>query len=55
MNLNQTIRETGMSFILSRLVALFVLIILVLGASAVLAQARLERDGVVLYWGLGKL
>ncbi|MDI1235887.1 MAG: hypothetical protein PSV26_00220 [Polaromonas sp.] len=52
MNLNQTIRETAMSFVLSKLAAHFVLLILALGSSAVLAQARLERDGVVLYWGL---
>ncbi len=41
-----------MSFVLSKLAALFMLLILALGSSAVLAQARLERDGVVLYWGL---
>ena len=44
-----------MSFIQSKLAALFtlaLLALLALGPSITLAQARLEREGVVLYWGL---
>ena len=42
-----------MSFILSKLAALFTLVLLALMPSITLAQAqaRLEREGVVLYWG----
>lgn len=36
----------------SRLVALLTLVLLVLVPSITLAQSRLEREGVVLYWGL---
>lgn len=35
-----------------RLVALFTLVLLILVPSITLAQSRLEREGVVLYWGL---
>ena len=43
-----------MPFILSKLAALFTLVLLALVPSITLAQAqaRLEREGVVLYWGL---
>lgn len=41
-----------MSFIRSKLVVLVTLVLLALGSSIALAQARLEREGVVLYWGL---
>ena len=41
-----------MSSVRSKLVGLFAMILLALGPSLVLAQARLEREGVVLYWGL---
>ena len=43
-----------MPFILSKLAALFTLALLALVPSITLAQAqaRLEREGVVLYWGL---
>lgn len=43
-----------MPFILSKLAALFTLVLLALMPSITLAQAqaRLEREGVVLYWGL---
>ena len=41
-----------MSFIQSKLLGLFALALLALGPHLALAQARLERDGVVLYWGL---
>lgn len=42
-----------MPFILSKLAALFTLVLLALMPSITLAQAqaRLEREGVVLYWG----
>ena len=41
-----------MSLIRSNLAGLFALALLALGPSITLAQARLEREGVVLYWGL---
>ncbi|MDO9196852.1 hypothetical protein [Rhodoferax sp.] len=41
-----------MSFIRSKLAAFFTLALLALAPSSTLAQARLEREGVVLYWGL---
>lgn len=41
-----------MSFIHAKLAALFTLALLSLGPSLTLAQARLERQGVLLYWGL---
>lgn len=41
-----------MSFIRSKLAAFFTLALLALAPSITLAQARLEREGVVLYWGL---
>lgn len=41
-----------MSFIRSKLAALFTLALLALGPSLTLAQARLERQGVLLHWGL---
>ena len=41
-----------MSFIRSKLTALFTLALLALGPAITLAQASLEREGVVLYWGL---
>ena len=41
-----------MLFIRSKLAALFTLVLLALVPSITLAQARLEREGVVLYWGL---
>jgi hypothetical protein len=49
---NRINQETAMSFIRSKLAALFTLALLALGPSITLAQARLEREGVVLYWGL---
>jgi len=36
----------------SRLIGLFATVLLALGPSLAFAQARLEREGVVLYWGL---
>ena len=36
----------------SKLVGLFAMILLALGPALARAQARLEREGVVLYWGL---
>ena len=41
-----------MSLIRSTLSAFFTLTLLALVPSMAIAQARLERDGVVLYWGL---
>lgn len=41
-----------MSFIHAKFAALFTLALLSLGPSLTLAQARLERQGVLLYWGL---
>lgn len=41
-----------MSLIASRMVALFMLVLLVPVPSITRAQARLERKGVALYWGL---
>lgn len=41
-----------MSSIGSKLAGLVALILLALGPSLAFAQARLEREGVVLYWGL---
>ena len=41
-----------MSLIRSALSAFFVLTLLALVPSIAIAQARLEREGVVLYWGL---
>ena len=41
-----------MSFILSKFAAFFTLALLALAPSITLAQARLEREGVVLSWGL---
>ncbi len=41
-----------MSLIRSKLAALIALVLLALGPSITFAQARLEREGVVLYWGL---
>ncbi|MBT9508649.1 hypothetical protein [Rhodoferax sp.] len=41
-----------MSFIRSKFAAFFTLALLALAPSITLAQARLEREGVVLYWGL---
>lgn len=44
--------QARMSFIHSRLVGLFAMALLALGPTLALAQARLQREGVVLYWGL---
>ena len=52
MNPNPINQESVMSFIRSKLAALFTLVLLALVPSITLAQARLEREGVVLYWGL---
>ena len=52
MNPNPINQESVMSFIRSKLAALFTLVPLALVPSITLAQARLEREGVVLYWGL---
>lgn len=41
-----------MSFLESKLLGLFAVALLALGPALASAQARLERDGVVLYWGL---
>lgn len=41
-----------MSSVRSNLVRLFALVLLALGPPLAQAQARLEREGVVLYWGL---
>lgn len=41
-----------MSSIRSKLISLLTMVLLALGPSLALAQARLEREGVVLYWGL---
>jgi hypothetical protein len=41
-----------MSFIHPKLVALLAMALLAFGPVLALAQARQERDGVVLYWGL---
>lgn len=41
-----------MSFIRTKLAAFFTLAVFAFGPSVALSQARLERDGVTLYWGL---
>lgn len=41
-----------MSSVHSKLMRLFAVALLAFGPSLALAQARLEREGVVLYWGL---
>lgn len=41
-----------MSFVMKSVVALLAAILLLLGHAPACAQARVERDGVVLYWGL---
>ncbi len=41
-----------MFYLRIKLIALFALILLALAPSMTLAQARLVREGVVLYWGL---
>ena len=41
-----------MRLIRSKLAALLALVLFALAPSLALAQARQERDGVVLYWGL---
>jgi len=41
-----------MSSVHSKLMRLFAMALLSFGPSLALAQARLEREGVVLYWGL---
>lgn len=41
-----------MSSIRSKLISLLTMVLLALGPSLALAQARLAREGVVLYWGL---
>ena len=52
MNPNPINQASVMSFIRYKLAALFTLVLLALVPSITLAQARLEREGVVLYWGL---
>ena len=51
-NPNHISQETVMSLIRSARSAFFVLTLLALVPSIAIAQARLEREGVVLYWGL---
>jgi len=44
--------EIAMSSIRSKVIGLVAMILLALGPSNALAQARQEREGLVLYWGL---
>lgn len=45
-------QETAMSLIRAKLAVLFTLALIAFGPSVAQAQMRLEREGVVLYWGL---
>jgi hypothetical protein len=44
--------ETAMSSIHTKLIGLFAMLMLAFAPSVAAAQQRLQRDGVVLYWGL---
>ncbi len=50
--ISKDVRAVAVPVIRSQLIGLATLLLLALGPSLATAQARLEREGVVMYWGL---